>query len=232
MGINEFAGRIGQVIKHEIEKAVEIIAETRKGYNQKGVLYNSSGEDSPPVENDKIVILKVDGSGKGVIVGVFNETQGAKPGEKIYFARNEKGEIKSKLSMLGKGEVLWELQDFFELLTEKTIKLEAKEKIGIKSEGNFDIEAEKGVAVKSADNFDIEAKKGVTVKSADNVDIESGKKATVKGADVELNGKVAATGGSFKCAGTVAPTGSGALCGCKFCFANGAPIAGDTAQGT
>ena len=143
MGLNEFAGRIGKVIKHEIEKAVEIIAETRKGYNQKGVLYNSSGEDSPPVKDDKIVILKVDGSGKGVIIGVFNETQGAKPGEKIFFARNEDGEIKSKLSMLGNGEVLWELDDYFELLTEKTIKIEAKEKIGIKTDDAFDIEAEK-----------------------------------------------------------------------------------------
>jgi len=184
VGIAEFAGRIGKVIKHEIDKAVEIIAETRKGYNQKGVLYNSSGEDSPPVENDKIVILKVDGSGKGVIVGVFNETQGAKPGEKIFFARNEKGEIKSKLSMLGKGEVIWELQDIFELLTEKSAKIEAKEKIEI------------------------------------------------KGKDVEISGDAVATGGSFKCAGSVAPTGNGALCGCKFCYVTGAPVAGDTAQGT
>ena len=130
----EFAGRIGKVISHEVKKAVEIIAETRKGYNQKGVLYNSSGEDSPPVKDDKIVILKVDGSGKGLIIGVFNETQGAKPGEKIFFARNEKGEIKSKLSMLGKGEVLWELQDFFELLTEKTISIKAKNELNIEGE--------------------------------------------------------------------------------------------------
>jgi hypothetical protein len=192
VGLKEFAGRIGKVISHEIEKAVKIIAETRKGYNQKGVLYNSSGEDSPPVKNDKIVILKVDGSGKGLIIGVFNETQGAKPGEKIYFARNESGEIKSKLSMLGKGEVLWELDDFFELLTKKTINIEAKE----------------------------------------SIDIETDKKATLKGADVEMNGKVVATGGSFKCAGSVAPTGNGALCGCKFCYVTGAPVAGDTAQGT
>ena len=192
MGLKEFAGRIGKVINHEIEKAVEIIAETRKGFNQKGVLYNSSGEDSPPVVDDKIVILKVDGSGKGIIVGVFNETQGAKPGEKIFFARNDSGEIKSKLSMLGKGEVLWELQDFFELLTEKALTINAKE----------------------------------------NVDIEAAKKTTVKGADVEINGKVVTTGGSFKCAGSVAPSGKGALCGCKFCYVTGAPVAGEIAEGT
>jgi len=200
VGLAEFAGRIGTVIKHEIEKAVEIIAETRTGYNQKGVLYNSSGEDSPPVVDDKIVILKVDGSGKGLIVGVFNKSQGAKPGEKIYFARNEKGEIKSKLSMLGKGEVLWELQDFFELLTEKTFKMESKEK--------------------------------AEMKSGDNFDIEAAKKAKLKGADIEINGNVVATGGSFKCAGSVAPSGNGALCGCKYCYVTGAPVAGDTAQGT
>jgi len=104
--LKEFAGRIGKVISHEIKKAVEIIAETRKGYNQKGILYNSSGEDSPPVKNDKIVLLKIDGSGKCVVVGVFNETMGAKPGEKIFFARDEDGNIKSTIKMLNDGKIL------------------------------------------------------------------------------------------------------------------------------
>jgi hypothetical protein len=132
VGIAEFAGRIGKVINHEIEKAVELIAETRKGYNQKAVLYNSSGEDSPPVKNDKLVLIKVDGTGKYVAVGVFNESRGAKPGEKIFYARDEDGEIKSKLSMLGDGAVKWELDDLFSLLSKKTIDLEAKEKATIK----------------------------------------------------------------------------------------------------
>jgi len=100
-----YAGRIGKVIKHEIKKAVEIVTETRKGYNQKGVLFNSSGEDSPPIESDRIVLLKIDGTGKCAIVGVFNESQGAKPGEKIFFARDRRGKIKSQFSMLGNGEI-------------------------------------------------------------------------------------------------------------------------------
>ncbi|MCL2138215.1 MAG: hypothetical protein FWH41_01635 [Treponema sp.] len=105
MGIKEYAGRIGKVINHHIEKAVELIAETRKGYNQKGILFNSSGEDSPPIKNDKLALLKIDGTGKYAVVGIFNETQGAKPGEKIFFARDENGNIKSKLSMLGNGTI-------------------------------------------------------------------------------------------------------------------------------
>jgi hypothetical protein len=192
VGIVDFIGRVGTVINHEIKTAVELIGETRKGYNQKGILYNSSGEDSPPVKDDKIVFLKIDGTGKCIVVGVFNESQGAKPGEKIFFARDEGGAIKSKLSMLGDGSAKWELDDLFSLLANKTV--------------------------------DIEAKEDLTATAA--------KKATLKGADVEINGKVVATGGSFKCAGTVAPKGSGALCGCKFCYVTGAPVAGDTAEST
>ena len=120
----EFAGRIGKVVNQEIEKTVAIIAETRKGYNQKGILYNSSGEDSPPVKDDKIVILKVDGSGKGVIVGVFNETQGVKPGEKIFYARDENGKIKSKIYMLGNGKIL--IKDDGKEAARKTDKVKIK----------------------------------------------------------------------------------------------------------
>ena len=184
MGLKEFIGRIGKVVNHEIEKAVEVISETRKGYNQKSILYNSSGEDSPPVKDDKIVLLKIDGSGKSVIVGVFNETKGAKPGEKIFFARDESGTIKSMLSMLGDGSAKWELDDLFSLIAKKTIDIEAKEK------------------------------------------------ATIKGKDVDVSGNVSILGGSLKCAGSVTPTGKGALCGCKYCYVTGAPVAGEMAEGT
>jgi len=184
VGLTEFAGRIGKVINHNIEKAVELIAETRKGFNQNAVLFNSSGEDSPPVKNDKLVLLKIDGTGKYAVVGIFNETQGAKPGEKIFFARDEGGKTKSKLSMLGDGAAKWELDNLFSLSTKATADIEAKEKL------------------------------------------------TLKGADVDIKGDVVITNGSLKVKGTVAPKGSGALCGCKFCYVTAMPVAGDTAQGT
>jgi hypothetical protein len=129
MGIEEAPGRIGEVVNHEIDGAVELTVETRKGYNQNGVLFGSSGEDSPPVKGDKIVMLKIDGTGKYAVIGVFNETRGAKPGEKIFFARDEGGEIKSALSMLGDGSVKWELEDLFSLSAKKTAAVESKKKI-------------------------------------------------------------------------------------------------------
>ena len=108
MGIINYAGRIGKVLKHEIDKAVELISETRKGYNQKTVLFNSSGEDSPPVKDDKIILLRIDGAGKCVGVGVFNESQGANPGEKIFFARDQEGNIVSKIKMLNNGDYIFD----------------------------------------------------------------------------------------------------------------------------
>lgn len=173
MGIAEYAGRIGKVISHEIKKAVELIAETRKGYNQKGVLYNSSGEDSPPVKDDKLVLLKIDGTGKYVVVGIFNESQGAKPGEKIFYARTEKGEIKSKLSMLGDGSAKWELDDLFSLL------------------------AKKAVEIKSDDNATFEAAKKANVKGAD---VEINGKTVVTGGTLECKGTAAPSGIGCFCA--------------------------------
>lgn len=60
----------------------------------------------------------------------------------------------------------------------------------------------------------------------------NGDKAAVKGADVELNGKVKSTGGSFECGGVVSPSGQGALCGVPFCLFTGAPQTGIKSEGT
>jgi selenophosphate synthetase-related protein len=125
-------GRIGKVLNHNIKKIVELVTETYKGFNQKGILYNSSGEDSPPVKDDKVLLVKADGTGKYIIVGILMQSQGAKPGEKIFFARDESGNIKSKLSMLGDGAVKWEADDSFNLETKKEINLTTEEKATIK----------------------------------------------------------------------------------------------------
>jgi hypothetical protein len=98
--------RIGKVINHNFDKFIELISETRKGYNQKAWQYNPSGEDSPPVKNDRIILLHIDGTGKYIAHGVLIESQGANPGEKIFFARDQEGKIVSKITMLNDGLIL------------------------------------------------------------------------------------------------------------------------------
>ena len=105
MGIKDGAGRLGRVIDHAIDKFVQLILETRKGYNQYAFLYNAPGDDSVPCKEDRIVILKIDGTGKFVGVGMLNESQGAKPGEKIFYGRDADGKIVSILKMLNDGSI-------------------------------------------------------------------------------------------------------------------------------
>jgi hypothetical protein len=97
--------RIGRVLDHNIDKFIELVLETRKGFNQKALLYNSSGEDSPPVKKDRIILIHIDGTGKYIGAGVLTESQGAKPGEKIFFSRNADGEIQSIIKMLDDGSI-------------------------------------------------------------------------------------------------------------------------------
>jgi hypothetical protein len=95
--------RLGKVVNHAIDKFIGIILETRKGYNQTVFLYNAGGDDSVPCKNDKGIILKIDGTGNFIGAGILVESQGAKPGEKIFFGRDQKGNNVVKIFMLNDG---------------------------------------------------------------------------------------------------------------------------------
>jgi uncharacterized Zn-binding protein involved in type VI secretion len=98
--------RMGKVIGHAIDKFIGIILETRKNYNQTVFLFSASGDDSPPCKNDKVIIIKIDGTGNFIGAGVLVKSQGAKPGEKIFYGRDAGGGVVSKLSMLNDGSVI------------------------------------------------------------------------------------------------------------------------------
>jgi hypothetical protein len=55
-----------------------------------------------------VLIVKIDGTGKFVAAGILNESQGAKPGEKIFFGRDATGKIVSKMIMLNDGSVTFD----------------------------------------------------------------------------------------------------------------------------
>jgi hypothetical protein len=106
IGINFIGRKIGE----EIKKFVQPIFEARKDDNRRSILYNSAGEDSVPLDNERLILLKVDGTGKYVAVGVLTLSQGANPGEKIFFSRDNKklGEssIVGKIKMLNNGDIV------------------------------------------------------------------------------------------------------------------------------
>jgi hypothetical protein len=164
MGL-DILGRIGRVIDHNIDKIIEIIVETRTGFNQKAPLYNPSGEDSPPVKNDRLALLKIDGTGKYAVVGVLTQSHGAKPGEKYFYSRNADGEIQSIIKMLEDGTVEGEIK--------KDLKITVKADVKNTYEGLFE---------------KLFKKKATRTYQDDVMEDASGKKYSIKGMTIEISG--------------------------------------------
>ena len=98
-------GRIGRLIKTEIEKFIVQTVESYLGKNQLCRQYGPSGDDSPPLSADRVILVKVDGTGRYVSAGVLSVSQGANPGEKILYSRNENNEAMALIKMLQDGEL-------------------------------------------------------------------------------------------------------------------------------
>ena len=122
-------GRIGKHLKAEIDKYIEQVIETRLNYKQTALTFAPSGDDSPPIKDDRIILVSIDGNGKFAAVGVLTASQGAKPGEKILYSRNEDGEVQAVLSLLNDGKVKLETPEEISVATEKDLKTESKANI-------------------------------------------------------------------------------------------------------
>lgn len=59
------------------------------------MLYGPSGDDSPPLPEDRIIIIQTDGEGKYITSGVLCKSQGAEPGEKKLYSRDSNGDTQA-----------------------------------------------------------------------------------------------------------------------------------------
>ena len=138
MGIKRFA-ETAKVLKHTIGKFVQMTTEVWKDFNQEARLYDSSGEDSPPCKDDQLILVKIDGTGKYIAVGVLTVSQGAKPGEKIIYARDADAKIVSKISMLNDGSVTVEADDNITQNTKNNFTVSADGDITQNTKNNFTV---------------------------------------------------------------------------------------------
>lgn len=127
-------GRIGKHLKAEIDKYIEQVIETRLNYKQTALTFAPSGDDSPPIKDDRIILVSIDGNGKFAAVGVLTASQGAKPGEKILYSRNEDGEVQAVLSLLNDGKVKLETPEKVSVATETNIEVSASQKMTLKAQ--------------------------------------------------------------------------------------------------
>lgn len=106
----------------------------------------------------------------------------------------------------------------------QTIDAEGKTIETLMGDGNSVKVEDKKITIE-CDDVVVNAKT-VKVDSSQTVEIKGAQSVKVDSAQVTI------TGGMAKIGGTVAPTGSGALCGIPACLFTGAPHVGDTASGT
>ena len=138
-------GRIGKLIKTEIEKFIIATVETRYKYNQTADFYAASGDDAPPLEDDRIALIDVDGTGNYAAIGVLMVSQGAKPGERILYSRNSDGDVQAVLKLLEDGTIEGISPGGYKLTTEKNFELSTDGDVKIEASGDAGI---KGTNVK------------------------------------------------------------------------------------
>lgn len=98
-------GRIARMIKTEIENFIVQTVEMYFGANVTAETFAPSGDDSPPLPDDRIVLVQTDGTNNFVAAGVLSVSQGAKPGEKILYSRNDDGKVMAAIKLLNDGSI-------------------------------------------------------------------------------------------------------------------------------
>ena len=125
-------GRIARMIQSAIDRHIVQTVEVYFGKNVTAETYAPSGDDSPPLAEDRIVLVQVDGTGNFMAVGVLSESQGAKPGEKILYSRNDKGEVQAAIKLLNDGKIEMVSPADFSLSGEN-VTVEGKKTLTLKS---------------------------------------------------------------------------------------------------
>ena len=126
-------GRIARLIKTEIENFIVQTVESHFGANVTAETFAPSGDDSPPLPEDRVVLVNVDGTGNFVSVGVLSVSQGAKPGERILYSRNSDGEVMAALKLLNDGKIEMVSPEDFSV-SAKSLFVSAESSISMESE--------------------------------------------------------------------------------------------------
>lgn len=109
----------------DFEEIVQTV-EAHYGENKYCDQFAPSGEDAPPLKDDLVALMEIEGTGNMASVGVLAKSQGAKPGEKIIYGRDANGNVTSKIYLHNDGSI--------SIKTEKQISFDG-EKITIQGGG-------------------------------------------------------------------------------------------------
>lgn len=141
-------GIIGRFLKVAKEDKFNVVTvETRKGFDEEALLYASAGDDSVPCDNDRLILIKAGNTGEKAAVGSLNESQGAKPGEKILFSRDKDGKVVATIKMLNSGNIEIELKGDYKIKTEGNIELNGSDFGGLIKIEELKMQLQKNTAI-------------------------------------------------------------------------------------
>lgn len=141
-------GIVGKFLKIVKEDKFNVVtAETRKGFDEEALLYASAGDDSVPCDNDRLILIKAGNTGEKAAVGSLNESQGAKPGEKILFSRDKDGKVVATIKMLNSGNIEIELKGDYKIKTEGNIELNGSDFGGLIKIEELKMQLQKNTAI-------------------------------------------------------------------------------------
>jgi len=98
-------GKIARWLSSKVETYITGIIESRINERIQSILYGPAGDDSPPLPDDRCLMIKIDGSGNHIISGVICKSQGADPGEKILYSRDSNGNVQATIKLLSDGTI-------------------------------------------------------------------------------------------------------------------------------
>lgn len=173
-------GRIGSLISSAIEDFIVQTVESRLGFNQDCVSASPSGIEAIPISDDRILLSKVDGTGKWIAHSVITEPKGAKAGDVWLYSRDENGELKASVKINADGTIEVNASDSVTLNLEKDCDVTINGNANISVSGDSSIETSGACSIK-----------GQTVEVSGSV--------TVTGGDCTIAGTVAPTGSGAFC---------------------------------
>jgi hypothetical protein len=95
-------GRVARVLQTEdLLETVEIYS----GANVTAKAYGAGGDDAPPLENDRVLLVSIEGTGNYAVAGVLGKSQGAKPGERVLYSRDKDGNVRAVVHLMNDGSV-------------------------------------------------------------------------------------------------------------------------------
>lgn len=145
-------GRVARVLQTEgLLETVEIYY----GENVTAKTYGSSGDDAPPLANDRVLLVPVEGTGNFVVSGVLGKSKGAQPGERILYSRDKDGNVRAVIHLMNDGSIKLVCmdQDGTELISSQMggdgkIKIEKCEEISVQDKkGNNIVSNSDGISL-------------------------------------------------------------------------------------